>query len=300
MLLFALCLGLSLSTNAKLFAQDDDDDDDDDDQQQTQMQEMDEEEWQRQMDDYNAQKTQLQSRLAALNTEIDGLKATSSTRDKDLDKCESDMYSLVGTTKTGVADFRRKFEETEKKINGKTGTPADARKSFFDEVTNDKARCLPEFADRYASMRKKLADWEGIKPVEGTYTVVKGDCLWKISNMKYNSPYFWPAIWDANKNGVVNADQLKNARHKKITNPNLIYPGQVLRIPTLTDAQKKEAEMKSKKYRKTRKTKTTTTDTNKTDTKTDTKKYVKKDEKKDVKKDEKKDVKKDEKKDVKK
>jgi nucleoid-associated protein YgaU len=279
MLLFALCLGLSFSTNAKLFAQDDDDDDDDD-QQQQQMEEMDEEEWQRQMDDYNAQKTQLQSRLAALNTEIDGLKATSTTRDRELDQCESDMYTLVGTTKTGVADFRRKFEETEKKINGKTGTPADARKSYFDEITNDRARCLPEFADRYASMRKKLADWEGIKPVEGTYTVVKGDCLWKISNMKYGSPYFWPAIWDANKNGVVNADQLTNSRHKKITNPNLIYPGQVLRIPTLTDAQKKEAEMKSKRYRKTRKTTTTTT----TETKTDVKKDEKKDVKKDVKK----------------
>jgi LysM repeat protein len=164
---------------------------------------------------------------------------------------------------------------------------------YFDEITNDKARCLPEFADRYASMKKKLADWEGIKAPEGTYTVVKGDCLWKISKMKYNSPYFWPAIWDANKNGVVNMDQLSNPRHKRIPNPNLIYPGQVLRIPTLTDAQKKEAELKSKRYRKTRKHVTTTTTT--TTTKTDVKKDVKKEEpKKDVKKEEpKKDVKKD-------
>jgi len=101
-------------------------------------------------------------------------------------------------------------------------------------------------------MKKKLADWEGVKPVEGTYTVVKGDCLWKISKMKYNSPYYWPAIWDANKTGVVNKDQLTHRSHKAVTNPNLIYPGQVLKIPTLTDAQKKEAEMKSKKYRRHR------------------------------------------------
>ena len=72
MLLFALCVGLSFSTNAKLFAQDDDDDDDDDDD--GQMEEMDEEEWQKQMDDYNAQKTQLQAKLDALNKEIDELK----------------------------------------------------------------------------------------------------------------------------------------------------------------------------------------------------------------------------------
>jgi hypothetical protein len=57
-----------------------------------------------------------------------------------------------------------------------------------------------------------------------------------------------------------------------VTNPNLIYPGQCLKIPTLTDAQKKEAEMKSKKYRKVRTRKTTDTE-------------MKKDEKKDEKKD---------------
>lgn len=270
MLLFALCVGLTFSTNSKIFAQDDDDDDDMDDE--GQMEEMDEEEWQMQMDDYNAQKTQLQQKLDALNKEIDDLKTTSANKDKDLEKCEADMYALVGTTKSGVADFRKKFEETEKKINSKTGTPADARKMYFDEITNNKARCLPEFADRYASMTKKLEAWEGMKAPSGTYTVVKGDCLWKISKMKYNSPYYWPAIWEANKNGVVNAAQLKNRRHKKITNPNLIYPGQVLKIPTLTEAQKKEAEMKSKKYRRHR--------------------TIKKEEKQDMKKDMKQDMKK--------
>lgn len=271
-ILFFLALGLTLN-NANIFAQDDDDDDDDD----QQMEEMDEEEWQRQMDELNAEKTNLQSRLSALTSEIDGLKQTSANKDKELEKCENDLYALVGTTKSGVADFRKKFEETEKKVNGKVGTPADARKMYFDEISKDKARCLPEFQDRYASMKKKLEDWEGMKSPEACYTVVKGDCLWKISKMKFGSPYYWPAIWDANKNGVANADALKHARHKKVTNPNLIYPGQCLKIPTLTDAQKKEAEMKSKKYRKTRKVKKTEG--------TDMKKDEKKDEKKDVKKD---------------
>lgn len=285
-ILFFLALGLTLN-NANVFAQDDDDDDDD-----QQMEEMDEEEWQRQMDELNAEKTNLQSRLSALTSEIDGLKQTSANKDKELEKCENDLYALVGTTKSGVADFRKKFEETEKKINGKVGTPADARKMYFDDITKDKARCLPEFQDRYASMKKKLEDWEGMKSPEACYTVVKGDCLWKISKMKYGSPYYWPAIWDANKNGVSNESTMK-PRHKKVTNPNLIYPGQCMKIPTLTDAQKKEAEMKSKKYRKTRKVKKTDgTDMKKEDVKKDEKKDMKKDEKKDVKKDEKKDVKK--------
>jgi LysM repeat protein len=291
-----LAFGLVFSSKAVLFSQDDDDDDNG-----QQMEEMDEEEWQRQMDELNGQKAQLTQKLADLNKEIDALKQTSAQKDKDIEKCENDLYAMVGTTKSGVADFRKKFEETEKKINSKTGTPADARKMYFDDITNDKARCLPEFQDRYASMKKKLEDWENVKAPESGYTVVKGDCLWKISKMKYGSPYFWPAIWDANKAGVVNKDQLKNKRHKAVTNPNLIYPGQILKIPALTDAQKKEAEMKSKKYRKVRKHKSDVKkDDMKKDEKKDVKKDVKKDEKKDVKKDEKKDVKKDVKKDEKK
>jgi nucleoid-associated protein YgaU len=282
LIIMMMAFGLVFASKAPLFAQDDDDD------QGQQMEEMDEEEWQRQMDELNGQKAQLTQKLADLNKDIDALKQTSAQKDKDIDKCESDLYAMVGTTKSGVADFRKKFEETEKKINSKTGTPADARKMYFDDITNDKARCLPEFQDRYNSMAKKLADWEGMKvDMSGTYTVVKGDCLWKISKMKYGSPYFWPAIWDANKAGVVNKDQM-TGRRKAVTNPNLIYPGQVLRIPALTDAQKKEAEMKSKQYRKVRRHKTTTTP--KTDVKKDEKKDVKKDEKKDVKKDVKKDT----------
>ena len=215
-----------------------------------------------------------------MNTEIDGLKKRLAETQNNAVICEAALYAAVGSTKEGVADFRKKFEETEKKINSKTGTPADARKMYFDEIDGSKIKCLPEFSDRFASMKKKLLDWEGAKVETGTYTVVKGDCLWKISKMKYGSPYYWPAIWDANKTGVVNADQLKHKRHKAVTNPNLIYPGQVLRIPALTDAQKKEAEMKSKKYRKVRKTE----EMKKEDVKKDEKKDVKKDEKKDIKK----------------
>jgi LysM repeat protein len=291
LIIMMMAFGLVFASKAPLFAQDDDDDNG------TQMEEMDEETWQKQMDELNAQKTQLTQKLADLNKEVDALKTDLATKQNNAKICEATLYSNVGSTKEGVADYRKKFEETEKKINSKTGTPADARKMYFDEISKDKISCLPEFRDRMASMKKKLADWENVKPQESGYTVVKGDCLWKISKMKYGSPYFWPAIWDANKAGVVNKDALKSNRHKAVTNPNLIYPGQILRIPALTDAQKKEAEMKSKKYRKVRKHKT---DVKKEDVKKDEKKDVKKDVKKDEKKDVKKDVKKDEKKDVKK
>ena len=50
-----------------------------------------------------------------------------------------------------------------------------------------------------------------------TYTVKKGDCLWKIAKEFYGNGALYTKIYDANTN--------------KIANPNLIYVGQVFVIP---------------------------------------------------------------------
>jgi nucleoid-associated protein YgaU len=203
---------------------------------------------------------ELMLKLDTLTSEVDILKQISKSRDSIIENYETNLYALVGTTRSGVEDFRKKFDETEKRISGKTGTPADTRRNYFDEIAGGKIRCLPEFRERYISMKKKLEDWEGTittAPViaEGSYPVVKGDCLWRISILKYNSPYYWPAIWDANKNGVINKDELSDQRHKEVTNPDLIYPGQVLKIPSLnnTELNREEFKERIKKFRKERK-----------------------------------------------
>lgn len=55
-------------------------------------------------------------------------------------------------------------------------------------------------------------------PVESkTYTVKKGDCLWNIAKAHYGKGSDYTKIYNANKD--------------KIKNPNLIYPGQVLKLP---------------------------------------------------------------------
>lgn len=55
-------------------------------------------------------------------------------------------------------------------------------------------------------------------PSGGTYTVVSGDCLWKIAKQFYGDGGKWGTIYNANKSVIGG-------------NPNLIYPGQVLTIP---------------------------------------------------------------------
>lgn len=48
------------------------------------------------------------------------------------------------------------------------------------------------------------------------YVVVKGDTLWGISGRFLQKPWLWPSLWSWNKDVV--------------RNPNLIYPGDVLRL----------------------------------------------------------------------
>ncbi|MCG6956886.1 MAG: LysM peptidoglycan-binding domain-containing protein [Gemmatimonadetes bacterium] len=59
----------------------------------------------------------------------------------------------------------------------------------------------------------------GFQPAQQvtTHTVVKGDCLWNLAQTYYGNPWGWRRIWDANRSLV--------------SDPNLIFPGQVLTIP---------------------------------------------------------------------
>ncbi len=52
------------------------------------------------------------------------------------------------------------------------------------------------------------------------YTVVKGDCLWKIAKRFYGNGSKYTVIYDANRSVIGG-------------NPNRIYPGQVLTIPAI-------------------------------------------------------------------
>ncbi len=63
-------------------------------------------------------------------------------------------------------------------------------------------------------------------PIKGKttyYTVKKGDTLWDISGSFLKDPFLWPFIWKANPS---------------ITNPDLIYPGNKLAIPSLAPIER--------------------------------------------------------------
>lgn len=59
------------------------------------------------------------------------------------------------------------------------------------------------------------------------HKVIKGDTLWDISAKELRDPFLWPRIWKENK---------------WIANPNLIYPGQIIKIPIYLIQKEKSAE----------------------------------------------------------
>jgi nucleoid-associated protein YgaU len=74
----------------------------------------------------------------------------------------------------------------------------------------------PDFSD-VVSGSSSSAPLPKDEAVTRTYTVVSGDSLSKIAKKILGNAGRWKEIWEANK------DQIKN--------PDLIHPGQVLKIP---------------------------------------------------------------------
>ena len=60
---------------------------------------------------------------------------------------------------------------------------------------------------------------EPAAPAPVFYTIVSGDSLWKIAQKHYGDGNKWNALFEANR--------------EVIQNPDLIYPGQQIRVPEL-------------------------------------------------------------------
>ena len=97
----------------------------------------------------------------------------------------------------------------------------------FDLVVSFKLKQYKSFGTKIVKVTNKSATVETQRPATNspapkqntTYTVKSGDCLWNIAKKFYGNGSKYTKIDEANKD--------------KIKNPNLIYPGQVLAIPSL-------------------------------------------------------------------
>src|SRR3970282_2804808 len=69
-----------------------------------QEEEMEEEEWEAEMNRLRARKQALEQEIATLRSDIDNL---NNMEIKDFDECMNELYALVGATKSDVDNYRR-------------------------------------------------------------------------------------------------------------------------------------------------------------------------------------------------
>ena len=96
---------------------------------------------------------------------------------------------------------------------------------IFDKLTGKKDKPKADFSNvRSGSSSSAPAPAPSATPAaepaatSRTYTVVSGDSLSKIAQREYGDAQQWRKIYDANRD--------------QISNPDLIHPGQVLKIPS--------------------------------------------------------------------
>ncbi|MEN3038152.1 MAG: hypothetical protein ABDI07_03210 [Candidatus Kryptonium sp.] len=227
------------------------------------------EDWQREMAIWTAKRDELRAKLDALNKEIDALKRQSAEKDAQIKRTQDEIYALVGTTPEGVNEYRRRVADFERRLNELSRLSNEQLYERRDEVEklyndyqalkSDKRVALSEFYDKVMGFEAQVNNLNTtvkalVKTREGkvivaetvvkeaTYTVgtwkKDRDCLWNIAKKPtiYDNPFLWPKIYVANRD--------------KIKDPDIIYPGWVLKIPTKSELTKEEKRAANAYYRR--------------------------------------------------
>ena len=190
------------------------------------------------MEEYNAYLQEWQGRLDAAqqaitetDTKIESANKCVEDNQAQIDATWDEIYAALGVTKEEAEAYRKQLEQLRSEVSSFLALSPEEIYRRKDE--------LQGFKDRLAELRESnlallseneamlnsieslimQAEEKGKPAVPDTYTVVRGDYLWKIAKMPdiYGDPYAWMRIYTSN------TDQIKNS--------DLIYPKQTFRIP---------------------------------------------------------------------
>jgi hypothetical protein len=129
---------------------------------------------------------------------------------------------------------------------GKVTSSQSYKKAASDLEIAKSALASDQYERSIEHSNKVLAGLNGIvpdSPLPKYYRVrllpSKRDCFWRIAEYKfvYNNPWKWKLIYDANRTKLTEPD-----------NPNLIFPGQVLVIPSQNGEFREGTYDPKKKY----------------------------------------------------
>lgn len=213
-----------------------------------------------------ARSNELKRQSAMLDAQVTEKTNLLATRQGDYEKCIDELYALVGATRADVEAYDARLKRLENQIAELLRlSPMDllARKAEVDQaeeeyksLAGNKISMLPAFYDRVNRVGEDIKTLrDTLSKAEKTYVVgtwaKDRDCLWNIAKKPdiYGDAFKWPKIWQKNR------DQIKN--------PDIIHPGQVLKIPAPAPLTPDEETAARKYYRQKREKMATggTTDT---------------------------------------
>jgi len=190
------------------------------------------------MDEYNALLQEWQARLDAANQGISGedtkiADVTKQTEDVQgqIDALWDEIYVALGSSRAEDEEFKKQIQALRADVSALLGMSPDEiyrRKAelqgFKDRLAELRSNNLALLSDNMAALDNiesmiMQAEEKGKPAQPDTYTVNRGDFLWRIAGMNdiYGDPYAWSRIYTTNR------DQIKD--------PDLIFPAQIFQIP---------------------------------------------------------------------
>lgn len=216
-------------------------------------QEMTKDQWQQEMTKFTQLRNDLQTKVKALGESVTSLDAQSTKLDTDCEKCMDELYALVGSDREKAAAYSSEIDAAEAKaadlmrlsdadLMARSGEVAELEAKVKD-LWGNKLSLIPGFWDRLTALDTKVKSLkETLAKQVKVYTVgtwsKDRDCLWNISKKPdiYDNAWLWPRIWQGNR------DQIKD--------PDIIHPGQMLKIPQGKEMTGEETAAAKKYYRK--------------------------------------------------
>jgi nucleoid-associated protein YgaU len=176
-------------------------------------------------------------RIAQLEAEVAELQAEVASLEEQVAAVWQEIYDLLGITQADLDDFAARLDALAAEIAAfgdytpeemyTNRAELDALEGRLHDMRMEPPALLTQYMQIMDELQAQIDAYRDMmvgppEPEPGDdiqYTVIRGDCLWRISaqDAHYGHGRYWTRIYQANRD--------------QINNPDLIYPGQVFLIP---------------------------------------------------------------------